>query len=98
MVEIHFDALGEGKLGKSFVVVILFENDDVFFGECFDDAAGDGCLAGAGAPADPDNQWPRVQWSNRALLDYFFSRFFSSITAWAAARRAMGTQNGVALT
>ena len=36
------------------------------------------------------------------LPHYFLLRFFfdfrSSITAWAAARRAIGTQNGVALT
>jgi hypothetical protein len=35
-----------------------------------------------------------------ARLRYFlrFPFFLSSITAWAAARRAIGTQNGVALT
>jgi hypothetical protein len=41
---------------------------------------------------------PRAGWFRPAQLVYFFFRFFSSITACAAARRAIGTQNGVALT
>jgi hypothetical protein len=45
MVEIHFDALFEGKLRKTLVVIVLLENNDVFFREGFDDPAGDGGLA-----------------------------------------------------
>jgi len=55
MIEIEFDAFFEGKLREAFVVIVLLEDDDVGFGERFDDAAGDGGLAGAGASADSDD-------------------------------------------
>jgi len=55
VVKVHFDALSEGEFREPFVVIVLFEDDDVFFRKCFDDPAGDGCLAGAGASADSDD-------------------------------------------
>jgi hypothetical protein len=55
VVEIEFDSLFERKFGETFVVIVLLEDDDVGFGEGFDDAAGDGGLAGAGASADSDD-------------------------------------------
>ncbi len=102
MVEIDLHPLFEGKLGKTFVVIILLQNDDVRFRKRFDEVAGNGRFPRAGPSANSDDQWPRVQRSDCALLCccylLCFFCFFSSITAWAAARRAMGTQNGVALT
>jgi hypothetical protein len=55
VVEIELHALFKGKFGEPFVVIVLLEDDDVCFRECFDDAAGDGGLAGAGASADSDD-------------------------------------------
>jgi hypothetical protein len=65
MIEILLGALFERELREVFVVVVLLEDDDVRFGNGFDDAAGDRGLARAGAAANPDNQGPAVEWSNR---------------------------------
>jgi hypothetical protein len=64
VVEIEFDAIFEGELREAFVIIILFEDDYVCFGERFDDAACDGCLAGASASADSDDQRARVEWAD----------------------------------
>jgi hypothetical protein len=99
VVEIELDALFEGELREAFVIVVLLKDDYVCFGERFDDSTGDGRFAGACASADSDDEWARVERSYgwRSYF-FFFGILRSSITAWAAARRAMGTQKGVALT
>jgi len=68
MIEIELHALFERELGEALVIVVLLEDDDVCFRKRFDNAAGDGGLAGAGASADADDEGPRVEGANRWLL------------------------------
>ena len=103
MVEILLCAFYEGKFGEILIVVVLLENDYIRFGDGFDDPARDRRLSRPCPAANSNYQRPNVEWSNRASLLFLGYPFlplprFSSITACAAAKRAIGTQKGVALT
>src|SRR5271155_3458765 len=78
MVEILPGSLFERQLGEILVVVVLFEDDDVPFGDGFDDPARDRRLARPGAAAYADDERPTVEWSNclPPLLSALSASFF----------------------
>jgi len=104
MVEVLLGALINRQVWQVFLVVVLLQNQNAFLGKRGDDAIGDGGLARACAAANPDHQSTNAHGYPVqclfALFDPlgFFFDAFSSITAWAAASRAIGTRKGEALT
>src|ERR1700722_16189057 len=97
MVEIDLDAFVEGKAGIISIIIVLLQHHHAANRERFNNTPRDRGLARAGASADPDNEW-----TVPGSLDTHAFRFAffleSSITACAAARRAIATRKGEALT
>lgn len=56
MIEILLHALGEWKMGRVFIVVILLQNRNIRFRERFNNPARNGGLPCSGATADSDDQ------------------------------------------
>ncbi len=103
MVDVLLGALIKRQVRQVFLVVVLFQNQNAFLGKRGDDASGDGGLARACAAANADHQPTNAHgYSVQCLFALFdpldFFDAFSSITAWAAASRAIGTRKGEALT
>jgi hypothetical protein len=67
MIEVLLHAFFKRHARIIFVVVVLLENDDVCFGKCFDNPRCDGGFAGAGAAANPNNQWTAVEGADGSL-------------------------------
>lgn len=61
MIEVLFHPFFERHARIIFVVIVLFENDNVRFGKRFDDPGGNRSLAGAGAAANANNQWTAIE-------------------------------------
>jgi hypothetical protein len=61
MIEVLLHPLFERHARIVFVVAVLLENDNVRFGKRFDNPRRNGGFAGAGAAADPDNQWTAIE-------------------------------------
>ena len=68
MIEVLLHPLFKRHARIVFVVAVLLEDDDVRFGKRFDDSCCDGGFAGAGAAANPDNQWTAVEGADRLCL------------------------------
>ena len=67
MIEVLLHPFFEPHTRIVFVVVVLLEDDDVRFGERFDDAGCNGGLAGARAAANANNQWTAIEGADGGL-------------------------------
>jgi hypothetical protein len=61
MIEVLLHPLFERHARIVFVVAVLFKNDNVGFGECFDNPRCNRGFAGAGAAANADDQWTAIE-------------------------------------
>ena len=67
MIEVLLHPLLKRHARIIFVVVVLLENDNVRFGECFDDPGRDRGFARASAAADADNERTAIEWADGSL-------------------------------
>jgi hypothetical protein len=67
MIEVLLHPLFEWHAGIVLVVAVLLEDDDVRFGERFDDACCNGGLTGASAAANANDQWTAVERADGGL-------------------------------
>ena len=67
MIEVLFHPLFQRHARIIFVVVVLLENNNVRFGERFDDPGCDRGFAGASAAANANNQRTAIEWADGSL-------------------------------
>jgi hypothetical protein len=67
MIEVLLHPLFKRHARIVFVVVVLLENNDVRFGERFDDSCCNGGLTGAGAAANANDQWTAIEGTDGVL-------------------------------
>jgi hypothetical protein len=61
MIEVLFHPLFKRHAGIVFVVAVLLENNDIRFGERFDNSRCNGGFAGASAAANANDQWTAIE-------------------------------------
>ena len=67
MIEVLFHPFFKRHARIVFVVVVLLENNDVRFGQRFDDSCCNGGLTGAGAAANANDQWTAIEGTDGVL-------------------------------